>query len=252
MDKTLQTLEEVGENTTLASPELYIIVNGRPTKSKVVWCTLVAAVSKLRKSTGFTSTFMKIEWTRLLGRLWRWSRTLLPPCLRRPRRKDIADMHCYTVRSLNSKQFTGDDMEQCKLVNVEEHPMDNRHKFLDVMCIPALFPEGQFGEYHQRDHKLSHSEYIKSRLLSNDSQFRKDPRYIFYYLLWLKEMRELSAGVYNVLKSHSARPMSAGNIMSKLDANDQQLEANLSTMLQTVHGTKYWFTNQTRRAQEYG
>ena len=54
-DQTLQTLEEVGENTTLASPELYIIVNGRPTKSKVVWRTLVdvnhikAAVSKLRK-----------------------------------------------------------------------------------------------------------------------------------------------------------------------------------------------------------
>ena len=54
-------------------------------------------------------------------------------------------------------------------------------------------------------------------------------------------MRELSAGVYNVLKSHSARPMSAGNIMSKLDANDQQLEANLSTMLQTK---QYLFARQ--------
>ena len=40
LDKTLQTLEEVGENTTLASPELYIIVNGRPTKIKVVWHTI--------------------------------------------------------------------------------------------------------------------------------------------------------------------------------------------------------------------
>ena len=110
--------------------------------------------------------------------------------------------------------------------------------------LSSTVSDGQFGEYHQRDHKLSHSEYIKSRLLNNDSRFRKDPRYVFY-LLWLKEMRELSAGVYNVLKSHSARPMSAGNIMSKLNANDQQLEANLSTMLQTVHGTKqYWFTKQ--------
>ena len=39
-------------------------------------------------------------------------------------------------------------------------------------------------------------------------------------------MRELSAGVYNVLKSHIR--VSAGNNMSKLNANDQQLEANLS------------------------
>ena len=58
-------------------------------------------------------------------------------------------------------------------------------------------------------------------------------------------MRELSAGVYNVLKSHSARPMSAGNIMSKLNANNQQLEANLSTILPTVCGTKqYLFYKQ--------
>jgi len=40
-------------------------------------------------------------------------------------------------------------------------------------------------------------------------------------------MRELSAGVCNVLKSHNARPMSAGYIMSKLEANDHCLEANL-------------------------
>ena len=145
--------------------------------------------------------------------------------LEKATKEDIADMQCYTIRSLNSKQFTGDDMEHYKLVKVEEHPMDNRHKFLDVIYFPALFPDGQFGEYHQRDHKLSHSEYIKSHLLNNDSRFRKDPHYVFY-LLWLKEMRELSAGVYNVLKSHSVRPMSAGNIMSKLNANDQQLEAN--------------------------
>ena len=66
LDKTLQTLEDVGENTTLASPELYIIVNGRPTKNKEMWRTLVdvnhikAAVSKLREINWFTSRFMKI------------------------------------------------------------------------------------------------------------------------------------------------------------------------------------------------
>ena len=36
LDKTLQTLDEVEDsNATLASPELYIIVNGRPTKKNV-------------------------------------------------------------------------------------------------------------------------------------------------------------------------------------------------------------------------
>ena len=42
------------DDSTLPEPELYIIVNGRPTKSKVVWRSLVdvnkvkAAIAKLR------------------------------------------------------------------------------------------------------------------------------------------------------------------------------------------------------------
>ena len=50
-------MDEVEDsNETLASPELYIIVNGRPTKNKVVWRTLVdvnhikEAVRKLKRS----------------------------------------------------------------------------------------------------------------------------------------------------------------------------------------------------------
>ena len=51
--------------------------------------------------------------------------------------------------------------------------------------------------------------------------------------------------MYNILKSHNARPMSAGNMMSKLEVNDQHLEANLCTMLQTVCGTtQFWFAKQ--------
>ena len=56
LDKTLETLDAVcDDSATLASPELYIIVNGRPTKSKVVWRTLIdvnhvkEAVRKLKE-----------------------------------------------------------------------------------------------------------------------------------------------------------------------------------------------------------
>ncbi len=88
-------------------------------------------------------------------------------------------------------------------MNVEEQLIDNRHKFLDIMCIPTLFLDGSCGKHHQQDHKLSHSEYIKSRLLNKDSRFRKEPRYVS--LLWLKEMREISAGAYNMLKCPNAQ-----------------------------------------------
>ena len=41
-NKTLKTLEEVQHpSTALPEPELYIVVNGRPTKGEVVWRSLV-------------------------------------------------------------------------------------------------------------------------------------------------------------------------------------------------------------------
>ena len=58
LNKTLDTLEEVKHSDTandLPDPELYVIVNGKPTKAEVVWHSLVniddvkAAVSQLRE-----------------------------------------------------------------------------------------------------------------------------------------------------------------------------------------------------------
>ena len=110
------------------------------------------------------------------------------------------------------------------------------------MCFPVLFPTGRFGEFHPRQEKLSHSEYIKSRLLNKDSRFRKDAQYVFY-LLWQKEMRELSAGVYNLLKSTRRQAMS---VLDSIEVSDERLEANLCTMLQSVRGTKqYWFVRNS-------
>ena len=121
---------------------------------------------------------------------------------------------------------------------MSEAPISNRQQYLDVMCFPVLFPTGKFGEFHPRKEKLSHSEYIKSRLLNKDSRFRKEAQYVFY-LLWQKEMRELSSGVYNLLKSTRCQPMS---VSALVNTSDEHLEMNLCTMLQSVRGTKqYWF-----------
>ena len=115
--------------------------------------------------------------------------------------------------------------------------MDNRLQFLDVLRFPVLFPTGSFGEHHPRQVKLSPSEYAKSRLLNKDPRFCKCPQHVFY-LLWQKEMREISAGVYNMLNRRSGQPMSVKMLLNKVDISDAQLEANLCTMLQSVRGTK--------------
>ena len=62
MNKTLETLDQVKDSSTniagkcwLPNPELFIIVNGKPTKGKVVWRNLVnvnhvkVAINKLKE-----------------------------------------------------------------------------------------------------------------------------------------------------------------------------------------------------------
>ena len=81
------------------------------------------------------------------------------------------------------------------MLDVKEKALDNRQKYLDVMCFPDLFPSGRFGEYHPRAVQITPSEIAKSHLLNRDLRFWKSPARVFY-LLWQREMRELAAGVY--------------------------------------------------------
>ena len=84
--------------------------------------------------------------------------------------------------------------------------MSNKLKHLDVLCFPTLFPSGKFGESYDRSVPISLSEFGKSHLLNKDSRFRKNPQYVFF-LLWQKELRELAAGVYNLLKGRRQHVM---------------------------------------------
>ena len=63
-----------------------------------------------------------------------------------------------------------------------------------------------------------------------------------FYLLWPKEMREISSGVYNLLKSSRKPSVSVGMLLEQVNSSDEHLEAHLCTMLQFVCGKKqYWF-----------
>ena len=151
--------------------------------------------------------------------------------------EDIAGFRAYTIRSLDSKLSNEFDIEQYKVLRIRKDPLDNREKYLDVMCFPVLFPTRRFGEHHPRQVRLSHSEHVKSRLLNKDLRYRKEPQYVFY-LLW-QELREISAGVYNLLKSTRSRPMSVSALLHGVSTSDERLEANLSTMLQSVRDMKH-------------
>ena len=82
--------------------------------------------------------------------------------------EDVCGFQSYMIHTLNDKHSIVFDIEQYKILSVKEDALDNRQKYLDVMCFPHYIPSGRFGEFHAWEVKISSSEYAKSRLLNKD------------------------------------------------------------------------------------
>ena len=169
--------------------------------------------------------------------------------------EDISSFQAYTIRRLDQKQSSLTDTEHYKLMNVKEDVSSNKLKHLDVLCFPTLFPSGKFGESHNRLIPILVSEFAKSRLLNKDSRFRKECQY-FLFLLWKKEMWELAAGVYNLMKGTRKHALPVGEFMDRVSTSDEDVEAHLSTVFQSVRGSKqYWYLRRSEvncMVREYG
>ena len=87
-----------------------------------------------------------------------------------------AGLQAYTVQTLNKTVPNSKDIDQYKLVHVEDYPLKSNQMNLDLMLYPNLFPTGEFGEHHLRLITLRNAEYVKSRLMNKDSRYRKRPR----------------------------------------------------------------------------
>ena len=153
---------------------------------------------------------------------------------------DIASFQAYTIRQLDQRVSITPDIDQYKMLNVQEDAIDSRQQHLDVMCFPVLFPNGNFGEHYPRKVKIISSEFMKSRLLNKDSRFGKDPQYVFY-LLWQTELRQLSAGIYNLMRSGKHKhELTVNQFLNGISSSCENVEANLSTIFMSVRGTKQY------------
>ena len=270
LQNTLDRLDEAGFKAEYCSddslshlpdPELYIIVDSRPTKDKVVWQGLVdidsvkKAVEKLKDTNWLYRNVDKSSIDESTKKALEVVSGTTSSVLERASEDDVRGLQAYTIRKMDQYMPTGKDIDHYKLLSVSEKPLDNRQKYLDVLCFPSLFPTGRYGEFHPRAVRLTFSEYIKSRLMNSDSRFRKNPEFIFFYL-WQKEMRELSAGIYNALNSTNKRHLSIKQFVDGVNSSDTVIEANLSTVLQSVRGTKqFWFLKKSdvmAMIREYG
>ena len=116
-------------------------------------------------------------------------------------------------------------------------PLDRWTKSLDLLCFPD--PYGVNYQNEDRIIRLSEFEFIKTRLLSKHSQFRRNLQYLFY-LLNDNNMRQLNNDIYHKLNVFNPRDRyKAAQYLEKL--SEEELEANLNTIFgrlrNTLHGS---------------
>ena len=179
MQNTLDRLDEAGFRaqfssddimSTLPDPELYIIVDGQPTKDKVVWRGIVDvdnvrhAVDKLRDINWLYRTLDGNSVDEATKNTIEVVSNASNPMLERASVDDVNGLQAYTIRKMDQYMPTGRDIDHYKLLSVHEQPLDNRQRYLDVLCFPILFPTGKYGEFHphsniQRVHQVKANEH---------------------------------------------------------------------------------------------
>ena len=243
-----KTLATLSKHDSLPDPEMYVIINGKPTKGNVVWQQLVdikkvkRAFNKLKEINWLYKSIEDDTIDEVAKKVMEVCDSASSTMVEKITTDDVASFQAYTIRRLDKKVLTEADIDQYKLLHVREDAMDSRKLHLDVMCFPVLFPNGKFGEHYAREVKITTSDYIKCRLLNKNSRFRKDPQYVFY-LLWLTELRQLTAGIFNMLRSGKHQHgLTVQQFLNGVSSSCENVEGNLSTVFNSVRGTKqYWY-----------
>ncbi|XP_070517886.1 uncharacterized protein [Cardiocondyla obscurior] len=69
----------------------------------------------------------------------------------------------YTIYPLYEKKINKSVSALYQMLKIEELPINNREKSLDLLCFPDLFPFGKNGQHENRKIRLLDHEYIKLR-----------------------------------------------------------------------------------------
>ena len=186
LQNTLDRLDEAGFRaqfsaddimSTLPDPELNI-VDGRPTKDKIVWQSIVDidnvrhAVDKLRGTNWLCRTVDDDSVDEATKKTIEVVSIASNPILERASVDDIDGLQAYTIRKMDQYMPTGRDY----LVSTNSPWTIVKNTLTHCVSQHCSLLGGM--EFHPRSVKLTFSEYLKTRLMNSDSRFRKNPEFV--------------------------------------------------------------------------
>lgn len=145
----------------------------------------------------------------------------------------------FTIYPMHEKRINETATALYQMVKIEDIPLNNRNKDLDIKCFPDLYPYGMNGQHKNRSVRITNFEYIKMRLMSQHSQFPLNAQYLFY-LLHDHNIRQLNGGIFHKMNDINPREKyTASTYLEQL--SKQQLESNLNTIFCKLRNTEqYW------------
>ena len=135
----------------MPDPQLFIIVNGVPTKNKIVWQTLVdvnaikQAIQKLKEINWLYKNVDDASLDDVSKKVVEVVEKPSSTMLEKVSDVDLAAFQSYTIRSLDQHTSPVQNIDHYKMLNVKEKPIESRQSHLDVMCFPTLSPLGSTG-----------------------------------------------------------------------------------------------------------
>ena len=125
LEKTMATLDEVGiDSPNLPKLELYIIVNGQPTKSNTVWQTLVdvnrvkAALLKLKEINWLYGNVDDDTIDASSKEVIEVVSNTTCKMFEKATKADVQGLQAFTINKLDTKIVEDSDISQYKLLNV--------------------------------------------------------------------------------------------------------------------------------------
>ena len=131
-NNTVETVDEVIASKVLPEPELYIMINGKPTKNNVLWRDLVdvedlkAAIEFLKKDNCLYKDLDDSAVDEAAKKVLEVANKTSSKMLDKATKQDIDSFQAYTIRNLDSKLSNEPDVEEYKLLDIKEDPSDSR------------------------------------------------------------------------------------------------------------------------------
>ncbi|KAL6418255.1 hypothetical protein ACFW04_012241 [Cataglyphis niger] len=212
--------------------ELYILIRGIPTKSKIIWGEIVnikkvfdALTWLKRNNTLYSHIILSNDHNDLcLTKLEKATLDNEPKLLNDSIEEIKNDVEVILESQYKKTNKTATTLYQ--MLKIHDLSLDNREQYLDLMCFLNLYPFGINGQHEFRQIKLFDHEFIKCRLTSKHLQYRLNQQYLFY-LLNDANIRQLS------LCYTAAEYLEA--------VSKELLESNLNTIFAILRNTEqYW------------